>query len=172
MKKIYFSLAAIVILIDQVTKWFASSQLTMYEQNPVMPFFNLTLMHNYGAAFSFLSDAGGWQRIFFSVIAFVISIVLVVWIFKLKAHEKWLGIGLSLVLGGAIGNLLDRVRLGYVVDFIQWFANWQDKTYYWPAFNIADAAIFTGAGLLLLSSFFVEDADDESKGIVDKSASS
>jgi len=165
MKKIYFSLTALVILLDQITKWMAETQLTMHEQNPVMPFFNITRMHNYGAAFSFLSDAGGWQRWFFTIIAIVISVVLVVWLLRLKSHEKWLGIGLALILGGAIGNVIDRIRLGYVVDFIQWFANWKEATYYWPSFNIADAAIFVGTGLFLLSSFLVKDdldAEDES----------
>ena len=164
MKKVYFSLAAVVILLDQITKWMADTQLTMHEQNPVMPFFNFTLMYNYGAAFSFLSNAGGWQRWFFTIIAVVISVVLVVWLLRLKSHEKWLGIGLALVLGGAIGNVIDRIRFGYVVDFIQWFANWQESTYYWPAFNIADAAIFVGTALFLFSSFFVPDDPEEATG--------
>ncbi len=161
MKKIYFGLATLVILLDQITKWIANTQLTMHEQNPVMPFFNFTLMYNYGAAFSFLSDAGGWQRWFFTIIASVISIVLIVWLFRLKDHEKWLGFGLALVLGGAIGNVIDRVRFGYVIDFIQWFANWGEKTFYWPAFNIADAAIFTGTAFILISSFFVDDNPED-----------
>ena len=135
----------------------------MHEQNPVMPFFNFTLMYNYGAAFSYLSNAGGWQRWFFTIIALVISVILVVWLCRLKPQEKWLGFGLSLVLGGAIGNVIDRMRFGYVVDFIQWFANWGENTYYWPAFNIADAAIFTGTALILITSFFVVDeSSDES----------
>ncbi len=158
MKKIYFGIAVLIIIIDQITKWVASSTLTIHEQNPVMPSFNFTLMHNYGAAFSFLSDAGGWQRWFFTIIAVVISIVLVVWITRLKTHEKWLGFALSLVLGGAIGNLIDRVAYGYVVDFIQWYYD----RFYWPAFNIADAAISVGAVILLVSSFFAdEDTNDD-----------
>ncbi len=157
MKKIYFGLTALVILLDQITKWMANTQLTMHEQNPVMPFFNFTLMYNYGAAFSFLSNAGGWQRWFFTIVAVAISIVLIVWLLRLKTHEKWLGFGLALVLGGAIGNVIDRVRLGYVIDFIQWFAHWRGDTFYWPAFNIADAAILTGTALILLSSFFIAD---------------
>lgn len=161
MKKIYFSIAALAIILDQITKYIASAQLDMYEQLPVMPFFNFTLMHNHGAAFSFLSDAGGWQRWFFTIVAVVISIVLVVWLFRLKNNEKWLGFGLALVLGGAIGNVIDRIRLGYVIDFIQWFANWNDNTYYWPSFNIADSAIFVGTALILISSFFVEEDTKE-----------
>lgn len=153
MKIVYFSIAIITIVIDQITKWIASNNLAMHDPVPVMPSFNFTLMHNYGAAFSFLSDAGGWQRWFFTIVAAVISVVLVVWIVRLKAHEKWLGIGLSLVLGGAIGNLIDRVSYGYVVDFIQWYYD----RFYWPAFNIADSAIFVGTGILLLSTFFTKE---------------
>lgn len=153
MKIVYFSIAIVTIVLDQITKWLASNNLAMHEPVPVMPSFNLTLMHNYGAAFSFLSDAGGWQRWFFTIVAAVISVVLIVWIYRLKQHEKWLGIGLSLVLGGAIGNLIDRVSYGYVVDFIQWYYD----RFYWPAFNIADSAIFVGTGILLLSTFFTKD---------------
>ncbi len=153
MKKVYFGIAIIAIVLDQITKWMASTHLTMHEQNPVMPSFNLTLMHNYGAAFSFLSNAGGWQRWFFTIVAIVISIVLIVWITRLKPNEKWLGVSLGLVLGGAIGNLIDRMAYGYVIDFIQWYYD----RFYWPAFNIADAAISVGAVMLLLSSFFTDE---------------
>lgn len=166
MKKIYFGIALVIIVADQITKWIASNNLTMHEQNPVMPSFNFTLMHNYGAAFSFLSDAGGWQRWFFTIIALVISVVLIVWITRLKAHEKWLGIGLSLVLGGAIGNLIDRMMYGYVVDFIQWYYD----RFYWPAFNIADAAISVGAVILLVSSFFITEEDDDTSAVKDSAS--
>ncbi len=161
MKKIYFSIAIIAIVLDQITKYIASSQLGIHEQNPVMPFFNFTLMHNYGAAFSFLANAGGWQRWFFTIVAVVISIVLTIWLFRLKNHEKWLGFGLALVLGGAVGNVIDRIRFGYVVDFIQWFANWKGNTYYWPSFNIADSAILVGTALIIISSFFVDEDPKE-----------
>lgn len=166
MKKIYFGIAIVIIIIDQITKWVASSTLTMHEQNPVMPSFNFTLMHNYGAAFSFLSDAGGWQRWFFTIIAAVISIVLVVWITRLKSHEKLLGFALALVLGGAVGNLIDRVAYGYVVDFIQWYYD----RFYWPAFNIADAAISVGAVLLLISSFFGDEDKNETEAAKDNAS--
>jgi len=156
MKIIYFAIAIVTIIVDQITKWIASSNLAMHDPVPVMPSFNFTLMHNYGAAFSFLSDAGGWQRWFFTIVAAVISVVLIVWIARLKTHEKWLGIGLSLVLGGAIGNLIDRVNYGYVVDFIQWYYD----RFYWPAFNIADSAIFIGTAILLLSTFFTKDEQE------------
>jgi len=150
MKTAFFLISIIAIALDQITKWYASNLLSMHQPVPVMPSFNFTLMHNYGAAFSFLSNAGGWQRWFFTIVAAVISVVLIVWIARLKSHEKWLGLGLSLVLGGAIGNLIDRVRLGYVVDFIQWYYD----SFYWPAFNIADSAIFVGTAILLLTTFF------------------
>lgn len=160
MKIIYFAIAIVTIVIDQITKWIASSNLAMHDPVPVAPSFNFTLMHNHGAAFSFLSDAGGWQRWFFTIVAAVISVVLVVWIVRLKDHEKWLGIGLSLVLGGAIGNLIDRVSYGYVVDFIQWYYD----RFYWPAFNIADSAIFVGTGILLVSTFFTKDEQEAATG--------
>ena len=156
MKIVYFSIAIVTIVIDQITKWIASSNLEMHDPVAVMPSFNFTLMHNYGAAFSFLSNAGGWQRWFFTIVAAVISVVLVVWITRLKSNEKWLGIGLSLVLGGAIGNLIDRVSYGYVVDFIQWYYD----RFYWPAFNIADSAIFVGTAILLLSTFFTKEEQE------------
>ncbi len=155
MKKIYFAIALAIIVIDQITKWVANTSLTLHEQNPVMPFFNWTLMYNYGAAFSFLSNAGGWQRWFFTIVAAIISIVLAVWIVRLKAHEKWLGLALSLILGGAIGNLIDRLIFGYVIDFIQWYYD----RFYWPAFNIADAAICVGTVILLATSFKNEPDD-------------
>ena len=155
MKIALYALSVICIIVDQITKWLANNWLVLHEQNPVMPFFNLTLMYNKGAAFSFLSTAGGWQRWFFSIIATVISVVLIVWIWRLKEHEKWLGAGLALVLGGAIGNLIDRLYFGYVIDFVQWYY----EHYYWPAFNIADAAIMVGTCLLLVTSFFGKDPD-------------
>ena len=156
MKIAYFMISIVTIILDQVTKWIASANLAMHDPVPVMPSSNFTLMHNYGAAFSFLSNAGGWQRWFFTIVAAVISVVLIVWIVRLKPHEKWLGIGLSLVLGGAIGNLIDRVSYGYVVDFIQWYYD----RFYWPAFNIADSAIFVGTGILLCSTFFVKEEQE------------
>ncbi len=165
MKKVYFGIAIAIIVMDQITKWVASSSLTLHEQNPVMPSFNFTLMHNYGAAFSFLSNAGGWQRWFFTIIAIVISVVLMVWITRLKANEKWLGIALGLVLGGAIGNLIDRMAYGYVVDFIQWYYD----RFYWPAFNIADAAISVGAVILLLTSFFGDEQNTKPEPTKDPS---
>ena len=152
-------LAAILVIIsDQISKKIAVDNLILHEPVAVMPSFNFTLMYNRGAAFSFLSDAGGWQRWLFSGLALVVSVVLIVWIYRLHKQEKLLSLSLSLILGGAIGNLLDRVFLGHVVDFVQWYYD----RFYWPAFNIADASIFIGTLLLLWLSFFPERTPDSS----------
>ena len=145
--------AVVAIILDQATKLYAVEKLTLHQPVPVMPSFNFTLMYNEGAAFSFLSDAGGWQRWFFSILAFAVSIFLISWIVKLDRREKWTSLALSLILGGAIGNLIDRLAYGYVVDFIQWYYD----RFYWPAFNIADASILIGTVLLLSISLFQKD---------------
>ena len=150
-------LAIIIVVIDQITKYIASTSLEMYQPIAVMPMFNWTLMHNTGAAFSFLADAGGWQRWFFAVIAVVVSVVIVLWIKRLEQHEKWQAIALALILGGAIGNVIDRISLGYVVDFIQiYYQQW-----FWPAFNIADSAISIGVVMIIIDS--VREYFDEKK---------
>ena len=142
-------LTVLVIVFDLVTKALASHYLTLYEPVPVFPGFNITLMHNTGAAFSFLSEAGGWQRWFFTLIALVVSIGILVWLKRMPATQCWLAIALALILGGALGNLWDRMTLGYVVDFIHiYYEQWS-----WPAFNIADSAISVGAVLLVIDSF-------------------
>ncbi len=138
-------LSALVIVLDQLSKYMASHVLVMYEAVAVMPMFNFTLMHNTGAAFSFLSEAGGWQRWFFTIVALVISVVIFSWIRRLNTDQQLQAIGLSLVLGGALGNVIDRMLLGHVVDFIQIYYN----QWYWPAFNIADSAITIGVVLLI-----------------------
>lgn len=141
-------LATVVVIFDQLTKYIASSSLEMYQPIAVMPMFNWTLMHNTGAAFSFLANEGGWQRWFFAVIAVVVSVVIVLWIKRLEQHEKWQAIALALILGGAIGNVIDRIWLGYVVDFIQvYYQQW-----YWPAFNVADSAITVGVAMIIIDS--------------------
>ena len=141
-------LAVVVVILDQLTKYIASTSLEMYQPIAVMPMFNWTLMHNPGAAFSFLHDAGGWQRWFFAVIAIVVSAFIVFWIKRLEQHEKWQAIALALILGGAIGNVIDRIWLGYVVDFIEvYYQQW-----YWPAFNIADSAISIGVAMIIIDS--------------------
>jgi len=141
-------LALLVVIVDQLTKYIASNSLTMFQPVAVMPMFNWTLMHNTGAAFSFLADQAGWQRWFFSIVAVVVSVVIFVWIKRLQQHEKWQAIALALILGGAVGNVIDRIWLGYVVDFIQvYYEQW-----YWPAFNIADSAISIGVVIIIIES--------------------
>ena len=141
-------IAAVVIALDQITKIAASANLKMYQPIEIMPFFNLTLAHNTGAAFSFLADAGGWQRWFFAVIAVVVSTVIFLWLKRLQQHEKWQAIALALILGGAIGNVIDRIWLGYVVDFILvYYKQWE-----YPAFNIADSAIFIGVVMIIIDA--------------------
>ncbi len=146
LKWIWVSL--LVIVLDQLTKLWASSALDYGVPVAVLPSFNLTLLHNTGAAFSFLSEAGGWQRWFFALVALVISAIILVWLKRLSGEKVWLALALALVLGGAMGNVWDRITLGYVVDFIQlYYQQW-----YWPAFNIADSAIFIGAVMLVIDS--------------------
>lgn len=141
-------LAIVVVVLDQLTKYIASTTLEMFQPVAVMPMFNWTLMHNTGAAFSFLADESGWQRWFFAIIAVVVSAVIVLWIKRLEQHEKWQAIALALILGGAVGNVIDRIYLGYVVDFIQvYYQQW-----YWPAFNIADSAISIGVVMIIIDS--------------------
>ena len=139
--------AAAVVIIDQLSKaavlgFFGGSPLGALE--PITPFFNLVLTHNPGAAFSFLAHAGGWQRWFFAAIAVAVSAVVVVMLRRQHAEPR-AAVALALVLGGALGNLWERVTLGYVVDFVQVHA----AGYYWPAFNVADSAIFVGVAILI-----------------------
>ena len=144
-------LSLLAVVLDQVSKWVVDSSMQLYQSIPLVPYFNLTYVRNTGAAFSFLSEAGGWQRWFFAGLAIVISIVIAVWLARLKQHETLLAVALSLVLGGAIGNLIDRLAYGYVIDFLDvYYQNW-----HWPAFNIADSAITLGVVLMLLESFGV-----------------
>jgi signal peptidase II len=146
---VFYTLALVLLVLDLWTKGLATAHLNYAEPVVLTSFFNLTLLHNTGAAFSFLSTAGGWQHWLFGGIASIISAVLVVWIYRAPATEVLLKFALALILAGALGNLWDRVTLGYVVDFIQWHY----KDYYWPAFNIADAAISVGAVAMVIDSF-------------------
>ena len=139
-------ITALVIILDQITKILADNQLQYHVPVEVMPMFNLTLMYNKGAAFSFLASAGGWQRWFFLTLTSVVSIFLFIWIRKLKTHQTFQYIALALILGGAIGNLIDRAVYGHVIDFLDVY--YQQS--HWPAFNIADSAIFIGAVLLII----------------------
>lgn len=145
----WLALSLLAVVLDQASKWVVDSSMQLYQSIPLVPYFNLTYVRNTGAAFSFLSEAGGWQRWFFAGLAVVISIVITVWLARLKQHETWLAVALSLVLGGAIGNLIDRLAYGYVIDFLDVYY----QTWHWPAFNIADSAITLGVLLMLLESF-------------------
>ena len=138
-------LAGVFILLDQISKWVVLGTLQPGETRYVAPFWNWVLTFNPGAAFSFLSDAGGWQRWFFTLLALGVSGWIVVML-RQHRNEFRLSLALTLVLGGALGNVIDRLRFGAVVDFIQWHV----AGYYWPAFNLADSAICLGAALLLL----------------------
>ncbi len=143
-------LSALVFLLDQITKQLAEHYLVLHQPLPVVPGFNLMLAYNPGAAFSFLHDAGGWQRWFFTVLALGISGGIVWWMRRLPASERWMAVALALILGGALGNVWDRIVMGHVVDFIQiYYRQW---TY--PAFNIADSAITVGAVMLIIDSLF------------------
>jgi signal peptidase II len=142
----WYLLAGCIVLFDQVTKALADRLLDYARPVEVLPVFDLTLLYNRGAAFSFLSDAGGWQRWFFTVIAVVVSGLITVWLARLERPNRWLQAGLALVLGGAVGNLVDRIAHGHVIDFIS--VHWQQN--YFPAFNLADSAITVGAVLLIV----------------------
>ena len=148
----WYAVAFVIIVLDQLTKWMASSNLEYSEVIPIFYGFNITLRHNTGAAFSFLHDAGGWQVYFLGGLAAAVSVGLVYWIARLGKQFSFETLGLALILGGAIGNLYDRVLLGYVVDFIEFYY----ESYYFPAFNIADSAITCGAGLLIYDAIFIK----------------
>ncbi|MGB2287463.1 MAG: signal peptidase II [Porticoccaceae bacterium] len=145
---LWFALAASVLLLDQYSKLWIVERFSYGDIESLSGFFNLVRVHNYGAAFSFLSDAGGWQRWAFSLLAAVISIVIVVWIARLPTQSKMEGLALALILGGALGNLYDRLTLGYVVDFLDF--HWSGM--HFPAFNIADAGISVGAAVLIFDT--------------------
>ena len=141
--------SVVVLLLDQCTKLLADAMLTLHQSVAVVPYLSMYKAYNSGAAFSFLGDASGWQRWFFIALAMIVIGVLVVWLRRLPAHEARTSLALSLILGGAAGNLIDRLVYGYVIDFIDvYYDSW-----HWPAFNVADAAISVGAFLLLLDAF-------------------
>ena len=150
----WLPLSLLVVFLDQGTKLLATHYLELNQPVPLLPVLNFTLMHNTGAAFSMLSQAGGWQRWFFIFLAVVISAVIVIWLANLPKHKRWMSCALVLILGGAIGNLIDRVLLSYVVDFIDvYYQGW-----HWPAFNVADSAISVGAVMLVIDTiWFNED---------------
>ena len=140
----YFVIATLILLLDQVSKWSALSNLQMGIPEPVLPFLNWLLLFNPGAAFSFLAQGSGWQRWFFTILGLA-ACVYIVWLLRKSQNDKLLCVALSLILGGALGNVLDRIMYGAVVDFIDLhYTNW-----HWPAFNIADSAICIGAALII-----------------------
>jgi len=143
--------ALAVVVADQATKWAIVEWVPLYDRVPLNSFINLTHQKNTGAAFSFLANAGGWQRWFFVVLASIVSAVIAVWIWRIrKEGQAMLSLGLALVLGGAVGNLIDRIWFGHVTDFIQvWFGEWA-----FPSFNVADAGISVGAALLIIDALF------------------
>jgi signal peptidase II len=153
----WLGLALAVIVADHLTKWWVSSTLGYQEAIPVLPFFSLVLVHNTGAAFSFLANAGGWQRWFFITVG-IVATVIITRLLRLHAHDTRLAFPLALVLGGALGNVIDRVVLGHVVDFL--FFHYQG--YSFPAFNVADSAITVGAAMLIWDSLRTKPAEPTS----------
>jgi len=148
-------LSLLVVVLDQMVKHLISISLDYLDSVPLLPYLNLTLVHNTGAAFSLLSDASGWQRWFFMTLSGGVSLALVVWLYSLPQQRKWLSASLALILGGATGNLIDRVLHGYVVDFIDvYYISW-----HFPAFNIADSAITVGAVMLIIDTFWFDGAE-------------
>jgi signal peptidase II len=144
----FLGLSAAVIALDQLSKLAIERTLSLYQSVAVLPFLEITRLHNTGAAFSFLADAAGWQRWLFTALALIVSAVLAVWLRRID-RSPVLASAVALILGGALGNVIDRLRLGHVIDFI--FAHWGQ--HYFPAFNVADSAICVGAGLLLLDTW-------------------
>lgn len=146
----WISVAILIVAADQATKWAVIEWVPLYGKVSINSFINLTHQQNQGAAFSFLADQSGWQRWFFVVLATAVSGVMIAWLWRIRQEGPIvLMAGLSLVLGGAIGNLIDRAMLGYVTDFIQvWFGSWA-----FPSFNVADSAITVGAALLIIDAF-------------------
>ena len=145
-------LSLLIVILDQATKWLAEALLVPFQPVPLMPLLNLTLMYNEGAAFSFLANAGGWQRWLFAGFALVMTTVLAIWLLRLEKGDRVTAVTLSLIIGGAIGNLIDRVQTGRVVDFIDFYVG----TWHWPAFNVADSAISIGIVFLLITSIRTE----------------
>jgi signal peptidase II len=154
----WYALALVLLLADQASKALAVGTLDYAAPVRLFAWFDLTLHYNEGAAFSFLSGAGGWQRWFFAALAIGVSAAIALWLYRLGKRQWPLALGLALVLGGAVGNLIDRLRLGYVVDFIS--VHYRD--WYFPTFNVADAAISVGAAVIILDSLF--SAEDDTAG--------
>lgn len=152
-------LTLVVLIIDQLTKYLTIQMLDLYESYQVLSFFNFTYARNYGAAFSFLGEAGGWQKYLFTAIAFVVSAYLLYSMKTTSATERWMNTAYALVLSGAIGNVLDRLLFGYVVDFLDFDLGF----YRWPTFNVADIAIFIGAAMIIIDSIFWAEKREKNK---------
>jgi len=150
-------ITVLVVLLDQASKLLADNLLQFHIPVEIIPMFNFTLMYNEGAAFSFLADAGGWQRWFFLALTSAVSIFIFLWLRQLKPHQILQYTALALILGGAIGNLIDRAIYGHVIDFLDVYY----QQHHWPAFNIADSAIFIGAFLLIYDT--LKNPDENSK---------
>lgn len=159
-QSVWLLIAVVVVALDLWTKSLATQMLQYGRPVEILPVLDFTLLHNRGAAFSFLSSAGGWQRWVFTAIALAVSAVLLVWTLQLKPHERWLSVTLPLILGGALGNLYDRLTLGYVVDFVHF--HWQGR--YFPAFNIADAAITAGAIMMIIDALWLQPRRNAASG--------
>lgn len=147
--KIQILVLIVLIFVDQITKISMVNNFNLYESLEITSFFNLTLVHNLGAAFGFLSDQPGWQRWFFTMVSSVAVVFISIWIYKLETKDKILRWALTFILVGAIGNLIDRVLFGFVIDFL----DFHYKIYHWPAFNIADSSIFVGVVFFIIDSF-------------------
>jgi len=148
-------LTLVFLVLDQITKHWVAGSFNLYESINVLPIFSITYVHNLGAAFSFLADQGGWQRWFFTAIAAIACIVFTVWLAKIPRSQILLSIAVALMLSGAMGNLIDRVLFGYVIDFLDF--HWSGN--HFPAFNVADSMIFIGAALMIIESFTAESND-------------
>lgn len=142
-------LSAVALLLDLLSKWWVVKNFQLYESINILPIFNLTYVRNYGAAFSFLADHGGWQKYFFIILALAISSLLIYWLYRSEASKKLMNCGYALIIGGALANMIDRTYHGFVVDFLDFY--W--SVYRYPVFNLADVWISIGAGLLILDYF-------------------
>ena len=146
---IYLWMSGAVIALDQLSKALIEHSLSLYQSITVLPVLEITRLHNTGAAFSFLADEAGWQRWLFTALGIIVSAFLVLWLRRINRGSRALASAVALIVGGALGNVVDRLRLGHVIDFIH--AHWAE--HYFPAFNVADSAITIGAGLLLLDAW-------------------
>jgi signal peptidase II len=147
---IWLWLSLLVVILDQLSKVWINTHLPFNQPVAILPFFDLRLLYNTGAAWSILATAGGWQRWFLSGLAMIISLLIVIWLSRLTRQQWWLACTLALILGGAVGNLVDRLIYGHVIDFIDiYYQQW-----HWPAFNLADSAISVGAVMLLIEALF------------------